>query len=110
MQTIKVGTNTIVYDPSSLKVTINGIHVTGYTFGEYIEMIHPYKFKPRSSRQEMFVRDNEDGCKIFSDVSCVLSKDIDIVPSKDGWLRVRPAFNEKEVKVIRNYLKMVEEV
>lgn len=111
MQTIKVGNDTYVYDPSKVQIQVNGMRITGWVVDEWVDFSIPhYKFKPRSSRQEMFIKDNEDGRKIFRDVSCALDKYIDTVPSKDGWLRIRPAFNVKEMEVIKNYLKMVEGV
>lgn len=110
MLTIRKGTSTYTYDPQTIVVTINGIHVTGWASDQVIDMFYNYRFKPRSSRQELFVRDNPQGRKMFTDISTIMEKDVDIVPSTDGWLRVRPAFNDKEVKVIKNYLKMVEEV
>lgn len=110
MQTIKVGNDTYVYDPAKVQIKLNGMQITSWAIDEWVEINFHYKFKPRNSRQEMFVKDNEGGRKIFRDISCALDKDIDIVPSKDGWLRIRPAFNVKEMEVIKNYLKMVEEV
>lgn len=111
MLVIRKGTSTYTYDPKSVVVTINGMQVTGWASDETVRVFFTnHRFKPRGSRQELFVKDTPEGRKIFTDISTIMEKDVDIVPSKDGWLRVRPAFNDKEVKMIRNYLKMVEEV
>lgn len=111
MLTIKKGNSTFSYNTSCSEVKINGMTITGWAYDETVRMFFTHhKFKPRSSRQELFVKDTPEGRKIFTDISTIMEKDVDIVPSKEGWLRVRPAFNDKEVKMIKNYLKMVEEV
>lgn len=109
MQILKgLGKDTYTIISPKITITINGVEISGYAFDDWYDIWAHHKFKPRSSRQELFVKDTPEGRKIFTDISTIMEKDVDIVPSKDGWLRVRPAFNEKEMNLIKNYLKMTE--
>ena len=108
MQTIRKGTSTYTYDPRSVTVTINGMEITGFSIDEFTSIFSDHKFKQRGSRQEVFVRDNEEGRKMFMAICTIMDKDIDMVQSKGNWTRVRPAFNEREMSLIKNYLKMTE--
>lgn len=111
MQTVKIRKGAAVYEYNHDDVTvkINGAKITEWVYDEFVYMFNSWKFKPCGSRQEMYVKDNEEGHTIFTNISCILDKEVSIVKSKEGWLRVRPTFNNKDMRTIRNYLKMLEE-
>lgn len=108
MQTVRKGTSTYTYDPKSVAIYIDGLKISGFSTDEFTRIFSDHKFKQRGSRQEVFVRDNEEGRKMFMAICTIMDKDVDVVQSKGNWMRVRPAFNEKEMNLIKNYLKMVE--
>lgn len=91
-----------------VSVKFKGVNISDYTLDEFASLFTSYKFKQRGSRQEVLLRGDEEGRKIFMAICTIMNKDIDMVQSKGNWMRVRPAFNEKEMSLIKNYLKMTE--